>query len=351
MNKIIFVSGNMERGGAQRVMGLLANEYASKGWKASIAVLLDSNKGYELSSEVEIIDLSRKGSYIKNSAYWVRSLRMLFKKERPDVILSFVGRINLITMVAAGGLGIPIIVSERNDPARDRRSALEVRLCKYCYSRADRVVFQTNYQKKFYGNRRKNNALIIGNPIAAKAYLGEHPKNHMIAVGKLMEQKDHATLIRGFGEIAHEFPDVNLRIFGEGSLRQRLEQQIRELRLENRIMLEGNVDGIFSIMQENRYFVMTSRYEGLSNALLEAMVSGMVCISTQWDGVEDVVRHGENGYLIPCGDYKALAKCLRQVLGSSHEAVIAEGIRTGENYLCENVISTWFDAIESVRKA
>ncbi len=350
MNKIIFVSGNLERGGAQRVMSLLANEYASKGWKASIAVLLDAYKGYDLSSDVKLIDLSRKGSYLKNILPWMRNLRSIFQRERPNVIVSFVGRINLITMVAAAGLGIPVIVSERNDPARDRRGAFEVWLCKLFYSHADRIVFQTNYQKNFYGNKVKGNAVIIGNPIAARPYNGEHPVEDLVAVGKLMEQKDHAMLIRGFGQIAEEFPGLKLHIYGEGAQRLPLQQQIQELKLEERILLEGNCKDIFSVMQKNRYFVMTSRYEGLSNALLEAMVSGMVCISTQWDGIQDVLRHGENGYLVPCGDHLALADCLRDVLGKDHTSITAEAVRTGEQYLCESIMGSWFDAIESVIK-
>ena len=348
MSKIIFVSGNLERGGAQRVMSLLANEYEAKGWQVSVAVLLDAHKGYELSSDVKIVNLSRKGNYLKNIPSWIRDLRSLYQRERPDVIVSFVGRINLITMVAAAGLGIPVIVSERNDPARDRRGAFEVWLCKLFYSRADRVVFQTNYQRSFYGDKVKRNAVIIGNPIAAQPYYGSHPSEDLVAVGKLMEQKDHSTLIRGFREIAEEFPGLKLHIYGEGSLRQALQQQIREFGLEDRVILEGNCKEIFPVMQRNRYFVMSSRYEGLSNALLEAMVSGMVCISTCWDGVEDVIQHGKNGYLVPCGDHLALADCLRDVLCKEHGSLIGEAIRTGEFYLSENIMGCWFEAIESI---
>lgn len=104
MNKILFVSGGLGRGGAQRVITLLANEYVKKEWSVHLVTLLENKPGYHINSKVRLHDLTKSGRYIKNIIYWIRTLRKLIKEVRPSVIVSFVGRINIITMIAAKGL-------------------------------------------------------------------------------------------------------------------------------------------------------------------------------------------------------------------------------------------------------
>lgn len=348
MKKILFVTGGLGRGGAQRVMSLLADEYVKAGWSVHMAMLLENEVGYQINSEIILHDLVRKGSYVKNVAGWLWDLRKLIQIEHPNVVLSFVGRINILTMLAGRGLGIPIVVSERNDPAHDRRSSFEIKLCRYFYGKADLVVFQTKYQKAFYGKRCEHNGVIIGNPIAADVYGGEHPNKDIISVGKLMNQKNHPMLIRAFATIADQYPEKSVHIFGSGGLKTELQSLIDQLGMSGRIILEGNSDRMIELLHEYQYFVMTSDYEGLSNALLEAMMSGMTCISTAWSGVEDVIRDGENGYLVPVGDVDELSRKISMVMDQDHTATDQEGIKTATAYKTESIIQNWFGALEKI---
>lgn len=350
MNEILFVTGSLVRGGAQRVMTLLANKYAQKGWRVHIAMLLRNEVGYQLCDGIHLHDLSGNGAYTKNVARWITSLHSLMVRLRPDVVVSFAGRINLITLLATAGTGIPVLISERNDPAHDRRSPLERQLCRVYYKKADCVVFQTSYQQQYYGKRCQHNSLLIGNPIAAPIYKGAHPSGDILSVGKLMPQKNHQMLIRAFSKIADRHPDTRVHIWGEGSQRIELQTMIDSLGMSGRILLEGNSSQIFEEMQKCRYFVMTSNYEGLSNALLEAMMSGMTCISTDWSGIEDFAENGKNLLLVHVGDIEGLAVLLDEVLSGKRANLASAGIETAKKFCAEQIMEQWSDAIERIMK-
>lgn len=348
MKKILFVTGNLDRGGAQRVLGLLANYYCANGSETHVAMLFDNKVGYEIHPELILHDVSCRGSYIKNLLPMIRKLRSVIIKVHPDVIVSFAGRINMVTMLASCGTGVPVIVSERNDPANDRRSTPERFMCKAFYSKANKVVFQTQYQATYYKKWCGKNGTIIGNPISAPVYEGEHVRKDIICAGKLMAQKNHPMMIEAFAQIKDEFPDKQVFIYGEGPDEEKLQAMIDEKRLTDRIHLCGNTDKMFDIMHEYQYFVMCSDYEGLSNALLEAMISGMTCITTAWSGVEEIIVDGENGYLVPVGDAKALAEKIKFVMQNNHVEINKNGIVTAKHFDKANVLNEWKNMIDDV---
>lgn len=350
MKKILFVTSDLDRGGAQRVLTILANEYQKKGWEVHIAMVLYNRIGYDVDENIFIHNLSRDGGNIKNLVYWIRGLRTLAKQVKPNIVVSFAGRVNMIAMMSILGMNIPVLVSERNDPLNDRRSKLEVELCKRFYSRANTVVFQTNYQREFYKKYCDKNSVVIGNPIAAPIYTGEHVSKDIVAVGKLMEQKNHSMLIKAFSQIADIYSDKNVHIYGKGELKESLQQQVDALNLENRVIFEGNIDNIFEVLHKHQYFVMCSNYEGLSNALLEAMTSGMMCISTNWNGVQDIIQDGENGLLVPIDDENVLVDKLKKVFDGYYDenAIKKNAIKKAEEYQTNRIIDQWYTAIEEL---
>ena len=351
MKKVLFVSGSLNRGGAQRVITILADDYVKHGWEAHMAVLLDDKVGYEISKKIVIHSIVRRGGQAINAIRWIRDIKDILADLKPDVIISFAGRINIISMLAAIGTGIPVIVSERNDPAHDRRSKPERLLCRVFYSRADRVVFQTQYQASCYRKWCKTNSVIIGNPISAPAYEGEHPGKDILCVGKLMDQKNHPMMIRAFAKLADEYPEKQVFIYGEGAKREELQALIDGEGMTARIHLCGNSDHIFDVMREYQYFVMCSDYEGLSNALLEAMVSGMVCVTTAWNGVEEIIEDGVNGYLIPVGDEAALTDKLRTVFSTDNSGICSRGIETAKKFSSDQIMQDWRDAVHGLTDA
>ena len=351
MKRILFVTGNLDRGGAQRVLGLLADYYCDMGVETHVAMLFNNKVGYIIHSQLILHDVSCQGNYFKNLFPMIQKLRNTINSINPDVIVSFAGRINMVTMLAKIGLSIPVILSERNDPANDRRSGPERLLCKLFYSKAEKVVFQTNYQASFYKKWCKNNGVIIGNPISAPVYEGEHPVKDIICVGKLMEQKNHPMMVDAFAMIANDFPETQVFIYGEGPEERNILNIIDSKGMKDRIHLCGNTDQMFEVMHKYQYFVMCSNYEGLSNALLEAMISGMTCITTNWNGADEVITDNVNGYLVPVDDSKALAEKMRIVLKTDNNNITRQAIKSANEFEMGNVFSKWNKVIEKVARS
>lgn len=125
--RILFVSGSLNRGGAERVITLLAEEYRKRGDEVHLAVLLDSKQGYKVNDAIILHDIVHRGGHLKYVSKWISGLRNILQQVKPNVVVSFAGRINMITMLVARGLGIPVLISERNGSANDRRNRLEQR--------------------------------------------------------------------------------------------------------------------------------------------------------------------------------------------------------------------------------
>jgi len=139
---------------------------------------------------------------------------------------------------------------------------------------------------------------------------------NIIYIGGLKPVKGIPTLIEAFAEVAKVIPEARLILVGDGSLRPTIEKRIRELGLENKVLITGFIPNnqIPKILERASVFVLPSYAEGLSNALLQAMAAGLPCIVSDIEGNREVIRHEVNGLLFPVGNSKALAKALIQVL-------------------------------------
>ena len=138
----------------------------------------------------------------------------------------------------------------------------------------------------------------------------ENPNNRIVAAGRLDPQKNYPMMLRAFRRVADTYPDATLRIFGTGSdgYRAELETLIDSLGLTEQVKLMGRTPHMEEEYQKSDVFLMTSDYEGLPNALAEAMASRLLVISTDCKtGPRDFVEDGENGFLVPVGDEDALA--------------------------------------------
>ena len=150
--KILFVGGSLNRGGSQTVAVKLCNYFADVGYQVSIACLLPGQKQYDLDERIKIIDFSRQKRNIFSFFGWIRDLKKIIKNDKPDYIISFTGRINIITLLASPKN--KAIVSERNDPRFDKRSRLSLSVCKFLYAhRAKQIVFQTEEVKNYFSHK------------------------------------------------------------------------------------------------------------------------------------------------------------------------------------------------------
>ena len=355
--KISFFIGSMMSGGAEKVISLLANEYAQNGWNVDIVLLLKNEvnrKQFDLNPKIQIINLSMKnGSYKKNAIKWLFSIRKYIKKRRPDCVISFIGRINALVLTATLGIDIPILVSERNDPKHDGRSKIMQWYCNQIYAQATAIVYQTNYEKECFNRKLDSKSYIIPNPVEInKSNAFDENEFEISAAGRLVEQKNYSLLIKAVSLVRGKYPEVRWYIYGDGALKQELKQQIFQLGLENNVFLPGNKKDVNKWVSKSSIFVMSSNYEGLSNALIEAMMQGKACISTDYPGANELIDNGKNGIIVPIGNYKELAnsiitlfenKDIRQKLGK--EAMV-DSIK----FKKENVIGQWKCVISKIIK-
>ncbi len=347
--KISFFIGSMRRGGAERVISILANHYSQKGWEVEIALLLDTTVGYELNENIKVVDLTAgKGSYIKRMPMWLKKIRNYVKSSKPDRVVSFIGRINVLVLNALRGLKVPVIVSERNDPKHDGRGAVMLWLCNKSYKKASAIVHQTKYEESCFSPKLATKSYIVPNPVNVAVETKSPVPYRIVTAGRLLPQKNHAMLIDAVAMLKDEFPEVKLDIYGDGSLKDNLSAKIKEMNLEDMVFLMGNVSDLHQRIADADVFAMTSEFEGLSNALIEAMMLGLVCVSTDYPGADEVVKHEENGLLVPCRDANKLSEVLRQLFkGKELNSRLRNNAKeTSQKYRPEEVIKKWEAVIE-----
>ena len=348
--KIAFFIGHMGYGGAERVISLLANDYCRRGWDTDIVMLLSRDLAQRLEPGVRLVDLSLGGgSYLKRAPYWLRQIRGYLKREKPDCVVSFIGRINALVLTAALGMNIPIVVSERNDPRHDGRGKGMLAFCDALYKTARAVVFQTNAEQECFSEAVKAKSVIIPNPVSTEGVSRREPKGfHVVTAGRLAEQKNQKMLMDAMALVRREIPEASCTIYGEGELRQELESYVREKGLENTVFLPGHALDIHEKIADASAFVLTSEYEGLPNALIEAMMLGIPCVTTDYPGSEEVMEDGVTGLIVPRRDAEALAKKLIALArdGASGKALGENARVDAEKYRTENVIAQWQNVIE-----
>ncbi len=348
--KIAFFIGHMGYGGAERVISLLANDYCRRGWDTDIVMLLSRDLAQRLEPGVRLVDLSLGGGpYLKRAPYWLRQIRGYLKREKPDCVVSFIGRINALVLTAALGMKIPIVVSERNDPRHDGRGKGMLAFCDALYKTARAVVFQTKAEQACFSEAVKAKGVIIPNPVSTEGVSRREPKGfHVVTAGRLAEQKNQKMLMDAMALVRREIPEVSCTIYGEGELRQELESYVREKGLADTVFLPGHALDIHKKIADASAFVLTSEYEGLPNALIEAMMLGIPCVTTDYPGSEEVVEDGVTGLIVPRRDAEALAKKLIALArdGELGENLGEKARQEAEKYRTENVIAQWQNVIE-----
>lgn len=314
--KISFFLGSMGRGGAERVISILSSEFANNGWNTHICLLLFNRVDYELDKSTKIFDFTGLiSSRLKRIPYWLQSIRHYVKKEKPDVIISFAARINVLVLLATLGLHVKVIVSERNDPKHDGRGIITRLMVRLLYSFANKIVFQTKRSLQYFPKNILKKGEVIPNPISVSCYASNQKKKKIVTVGRLTKQKNQSMLISAFANIRKDFPDYELYIYGDGEQKGNLIALSEVLNVRNHVHFEGNIPNVHEEIADAELFVLSSDYEGLSNALLEALMMGIPCISTNCAGADEFINNETNGLLVHVGNEFDLCNAMKKVLG------------------------------------
>ncbi|MDE6420330.1 MAG: glycosyltransferase [Lachnospiraceae bacterium] len=360
MAKIVVYVNSLAKGGAERVAVNLANYFHESGFEVVLVTSRVFEDEYEepegvrrIISEVEHGEITNRVAY-----FWgrFRRIRKIWKKERPDMIVSFIGKVNMMALMTTFGMGIPVVVSVRSDPNREYSSKLMRFLSKTLFLKAKGIIVQTSDAKKYFPGYMQKKVTILPNSLNPKflkpRFEGER-RNEIVSVGRMDANKNHQMLVHAFGKIAGDFPDMQLILYGDGlpesSTRQELEGLVQDLKLQDRVLFMGRRNDVDQRIYESRIFVLTSNVEGMPNALLEAMSLGLACISTDCPcgGPRTVIQDGENGLLIPVGDTAALERALRLILNDPdlEERLGVNAFAIQNDLAPERVNQMWMDYI------
>lgn len=329
--KIVLVSGWMAMGGAERAMKLLAEGLHERGHEVTLITIMGTHRDfYSIGPEITRIDLNLVRSApsplhsLKNTGERAWRLRRELKRLQPQVVLSFLDRINILALLATRGTGIPAVISIRNYPTRI--GATLKALGRFLYPSAAMLVSVSSGIDSFYSQwiPAHKRAVINNVPSDLRDQLtGEqhlqHPAAHnIVSMGRLHPQKNFPLLMRAFRQLAEEFPDWYLTIIGDGKEREALLALNTELGMQERIFFPGKINNPFPTLHAADFFALSSHLEGVPNVVLEAMACGLPILSSDYLGEpRDIIRDGVDGLIVARDDEAAMVAGLRHMMGDA----------------------------------
>lgn len=358
---IAFYIGNLSRGGAERVIVNLAAYFKVCGYCVTIVTKEEDTDEYPVPNGVRRIlaDITGKEvsrSRIVNLYRRIAKLRSIWKDIQPDYIVSFIKKNNFMAVVSSFGMRIPVIVSVRSNPAREYPDVLTRFLANVLFKHAAGVVLQTQMAKSFFKPAVQKKAVVLPNSLS-ETFLQSHDigtrRKEIVWVGRMDSNKNPTMLLHAFLEMAGQYPEWSLKYVGDGVLLEKLKDTCQNSEYGKRVSFLGSVKDVAEVVRESSVFVLTSKQEGMPNALIEAMVSGLAVIATDCPcgGPAELIENGENGILIPVEDEKALKEALIHYMSDAEYRK-----KMGQKALClidrvhpDIVNRKWREYVESIR--
>lgn len=359
---------SLSLGGAEGVAAMMANYWADEGDVVTL-ITLDSRETdtFSLSEAVQrqALGMMRdSGSLLHavlNNRQRVRRLREAISESQPDVVISLTDRMNVLTLLAARKSNWPVLISERSDPRHHLMGRVWSFLRKRTYPRAAALVVQTQgvaeYFRKWLPSIRIK---VIPNAVPAprspnisvvteETILARPPSHVVLGMGRLSHEKGFDLLIDAFSKLAASFPNWKLRILGEGPLRELLQATINQRGLQDRIELAGWVSDPELALDQGDLFVLSSRYEGFPNALLQSMSRGLPCISSDCEsGPADIAQEGLQFLRVPVEHVGLLSEVMGLFMQdeSLRKEFAINNLQVTEKFSLARYFQSWDQLIE-----
>lgn len=320
--RVCFIIGTLEFSGAEKVLKALATHFTGLGHDVHVVLTLPE-QGSAKAWPFRVHHVTASGLRPIRIYRRLRGIRTTVASISPDVTISFGYANNINSTPALLFNGVPHIVCERNNPLHDPPGWRPKLLRRALYPLATGMVFQTEAIRDLFPSSIVARSATIPNPVIGAPAQSASPGatcrkgGRMVCIGRLSDRdKNQSLLIRAFARLAHDYPDWTLELYGDGPDRSLFEQLIAELGMPNRIRLCGRIANPYSALEGADLFVLPSRTEGMPNALIEAMASGVACVATNCSGggAAALITHGANGLICANEDEEAMAASLRTVM-------------------------------------
>ena len=392
MKTIVFVIDMLSKGGAERVVKLLANQFNSFGYHVIVIALKKTETPYVFDQQIKVVFLDEvplsKGIHLvkritertyktlrtarkkirkkicgkpSSITLWeesrpyhyfeyTRKIKGILSEEKNVCIFSFL----IVSQITVGLLNkkdkIKRVFCERNAPIRKDCPKNLILLRDELYPTYDDAVFQTHEQKDYYDKIRPMGLTIL-NPLTdnlPKRYEGKR-KKLIVNFCRLTKQKNIVSLIDAFQVLLYDHPDYILHIYGDGPEKQSLLDYIKEKKLDNRIVINSHVPDIHTYIRDYAMFVSTSDWEGLSNSMLEAMAIGLPTVCTDCDGggARMMIQDHINGLLVPKGDVQAVYRAMKEIIEDNElsERISKNATKLRNELSVEKIVNEWIKMI------
>lgn len=355
MKKLIVSLATLGSGGAERVLSVLSKPLVERFDEVQYVMWEGGEAFYEIDPRVKIVSLpSLSGRSGRNKQ--IKTFRQYIKKEKPNLILSFLTPYNMLVLLSTMGLKQRVVVAERTDPSRllaGGKLMLWLRDC--LYRGAIGVLTQTEYAKSCYDKTFAGETKVVYNPITMTEEqvgmaLRTEKEKTFVSVGRLEAVKDQDMMIRAFNRFHQSHPDFKLVIYGEGPMRQQLESLVGLLGLEGIAILAGQNNKVWDAIASAECFLLSSEYEGMSNAMAEALCLGLPVISTKVAGATELIKDGVNGYLVDVHDAGTMAKRMCEVTDNEElrRSMGEEAVKVFELLRSEKICQEWVDYLSGL---
>ena len=325
--RVMLVIHALGYGGAGKMIVKLADALAQRD---DIEVILyveeKPGKHYPMDERVKVC---QETEFFEN--YYTRHFQQIFqlrrrvKEIKPDLIISFQTNQNALAVLAAMGRHIPVIISERGDPYQ--YTNIVAKLKNFVINKANGGVFQTHKAMEYFGKKLQKRSRVIYNPCPpdiVERPKWENRKDEIAFVARFdIQQKRQDLMVDAFALVAPKHPEIKLAFYGVGEPDMTtIKTKVEKLGLQDHIIYKGLVKQVINEIKDSKLFVLSSDYEGMPNALIEAMVAGLPCVSTDCSpgGARELIEDGVNGYVTPCGDAEKLAKAINDMLDNPEKA-------------------------------
>lgn len=356
MKSICIVTRNMMGGGAERVLSeLISYMISEKEIQVDLFLINKSPIHYSLPESCRIHEIGKLSDQpVRDKFMRYHKVRKEIRKISPDVVLSMPEEIGIYVLLTMLGSGIPVVVSERNNPKVMPDKKITRMLRTLLYPFANGIIFQTQGAASFFPEYLRKKSAILPNPVEVNKLpdpILDHREKIVMSVGRFFPQKNFPLLIDAFAIFQKSFPDYKLLIYGEGPLKDEVETYASERLASSSFEFPGKTDKVLSELNRAGLFVLSSDFEGVPNALIEAMCMGVPCVSTDCEpgGPASLIRDGINGYLVPTGNAEKMADKMKVLAQDCklRNSFSIESVKLRETLDAAVVCQRWVNYLES----
>ncbi len=323
--KILIVISELKYSGAAKIAAWLANSLAESDLDVTLLTFFGEKDSQIVSKNVKQVKIK-----IDDTSRWKRTLKAIrqihktIAKHKYDVLISFLPLEGFVSVLASVYTKTKVIVAERSDPYNEK--SISANIFRFFFRFADGAVFQSAGAMAYYPSKLKENSRIIENPVLRSnvpMIPYEDRYDEIVSVSRMdIKQKRQDLLLKAFAIVAETKKTVKLKLIGDGPDMDDIKALSKELGIYEQVIFIGKSSDVLKEISHSKVFVFASDFEGMPNAILEALSMGVPVITTDYSpgGAIELVSEKERGFVVPRGNEKLLAEKMIYTLNNVDRA-------------------------------